>query len=128
MKIICTVLAVTLLAGCSLTLGKATSLIWNVYGAKCAVPKIQFEIADQNGCLVYDQSGGPCRQGFYDREPNEIRFAISSGQHLHDTALPHELLHAALQCRNGDADAEHVGTAWGAELESTREIMRAAGY
>lgn len=106
------VLALLYMMNCHFTPENAARVVWHdVYKIQtCPLPKLVWEIpAFGFPCLDYDH--GRCVSGRYVPWSNTIYFILDG--RLHDSALSHELFHAALVCWGMQSgDPKHLSSAW----------------
>lgn len=115
-------------SGCE-TLHVAERFVWDdVYrvGGQCSPPKLDYEISVDK-CLS-GSGPGECLHGYYDAREDQAVFVLGEGQHLFESSMPHEEYHAALRCRTGDADPNHLQPGWSVEVPLARRALRLRGY
>lgn len=90
---------------------RASQLVWEAYGASCPAPKVTLELPST--CINGWMEHGQCYSGQYLSTRNEITVVAKIGERPSQTALAHELLHAAFECIHRDSDSAHMSDLWG---------------
>lgn len=113
---------------------RAVSTVWSTYGATGSPPDIAWVTAPDLDChpehgvfVGWHSVGAGCVAGQTDISAWVSQVAINPTWKLHDTALAHELLHAALYRRTGDSDAGHTSPEWKTLLPAANAELREVG-
>lgn len=118
MRLLHITLALALGSGCAALARKQTEpfreaakLVWEAYGVsdRCPLPTIGVELPST--CEDGWEDHGRCFSGVYIVGDNHAVVVAKIGERPSQTALAHELLHAALACM-GNSDTDHVTKVW----------------